>query len=62
MTQGKNYHDKALDCAATAQGLSDPAERAAMLCIAQEYLSLAHFVDARNEQEQSSAEQGGEVG
>jgi hypothetical protein len=48
MTAEEKYVDKARTCVATAQWFNDPAERVAMLCIAHGYISLAHFVDARN--------------
>ena len=48
MTAQDQYRDKARTCVATTQWLSDPVERIAMLCIARDYLSLADFVDARN--------------
>jgi hypothetical protein len=50
MTAEEKYVDKARTCVATAQWFNDPAERVAMLCIAHDYLSLAHaqFIEARN--------------
>jgi hypothetical protein len=58
MTAEEKYVDKARTCVATAQWFNDPAERVAMLCIAHDYLSLAHFIEARNKnpQDKSSEE------
>jgi hypothetical protein len=55
MTAEEKYVDKARTCVATAQWFNDPAERVAMLCIAHDYLSLAHFIEARNKNPQDKA-------
>ena len=50
MAAQDQYRDKARTCIATTEWFSDPVERVAMLCIARDYLSLADFAEARNNQ------------
>ena len=49
MTEGNDYHRKALRCVRTAEHLHDPGERAKLLEIARAYLSLARHVADRQE-------------
>jgi hypothetical protein len=49
------YQRKARNCAAVAETMRAPAERAAMLSIARDYLTLADHVGARHDQCRSKA-------
>jgi len=44
----EDYRDKALECLAAAETVSDPHERIVLLEIAQRWLRLAAHVDTRN--------------
>jgi hypothetical protein len=49
MTTRQSYRDKALECIEAAELMRDPSERAAMLRIAADYMTLAKHVADRQE-------------
>jgi hypothetical protein len=49
VTEGNEYHRKALRCVRMAEQLRDPGERAKLLEIARAYLGLARHVAERQE-------------
>ena len=49
MTEGNEYHRKAVHCVRTAESLRDPGERAQLLAIARAYLGLARHVAERQD-------------